>query len=106
MSPSVYVCRLERSKDHSAGALPLADCYIDVTVEYLVVTMHQALLFLQLRMLTWIFFRMSGTSLFYTLFFPQAIVPNNSIDRNQVPLLSIYRSAPARFNPRATLAAI
>ena len=82
MSPSIYACRLGRLKRPNAGALRLADCYIDRMVGYLVVTMHQAHLSLKLRLLPRSFFKCQALP--YLKRFFKAIVPGNSIIRNQV----------------------
>ena len=92
MSPTIYVCGLERLKRPNTGALGLVDCYIDRIMEYLVVTMHQAHLFLKLRLLPRSFFKCQALP--YSIRSFQAIVPDKSI----------YRTALARFDPRTTLA--
>ena len=70
-------------------------------VEYLVVTMHQAHMCLTLRLSPCLFFKCQALP--YSISSYQAIVPNNSIIRNQLPPLSIRLTALARFDPRATL---
>ena len=102
MSPSIYVCTLERLKRPNAGALRLTDCYTDRMVEYLVVTMHQVRLSLKLRLLPRSFFICQPLPYLIRSF--QEIVSNNSIIPNQVPPFSICDTALLRFEPRATLA--
>ena len=102
MSPSIDVCRLERLKRPYAGALRLADCYIDRMVGYLVVTMHQAHLSLKLQLLPRSSFKCQALPYLKGSF--KAIVPGKSIIRNQVSPLSICHIALPRFDPRAILA--